>query len=155
MKLEVVVIPVSDVDRAKRFYGEPGVAAGRRFRHRQRLAGGAVDAARLAVLDPLRQRTSRRPRRARLRDFTSWSSDIEAARAELIGRGAEVSEVFHFDAGPVQRTAPAVARGPATRTRQFLPLVRHIQRSRRQRLAAPGDQDASSRTRTQQRTSRR
>ena len=24
MKLEVVVIPVSDVDRAKRFYGEPG-----------------------------------------------------------------------------------------------------------------------------------
>ena len=34
MKLEVVVIPVSDVDRAKRFYAEHGVAAGRRFRQR-------------------------------------------------------------------------------------------------------------------------
>ena len=34
LKLEVVVIPVSDVDRAKRFYGEHGLAAGRRFRHR-------------------------------------------------------------------------------------------------------------------------
>ena len=34
MKLEVVVIPVSDVDRAKRFYGELGMAAGRRFRQR-------------------------------------------------------------------------------------------------------------------------
>ena len=33
-KLEVVIIPVSDVERAKRFYDELGVAAGRRFRHR-------------------------------------------------------------------------------------------------------------------------
>ena len=32
MKLEVVVIPVTDVDRAKRFYLEHGVAARRRFR---------------------------------------------------------------------------------------------------------------------------
>ena len=29
LKLEVVVIPVSDVDRAKEFYGNLGVAAGR------------------------------------------------------------------------------------------------------------------------------
>ncbi len=26
-------------------------------------------------------------------------SDIEAARAELVGRGTDVSEVFHFDSG--------------------------------------------------------
>ena len=32
MKLEVVVIPVSDVDRAKRFYGEPRLEARRRLR---------------------------------------------------------------------------------------------------------------------------
>ena len=32
MKLEIVVIPVSDVDRAKQFYGEPGLAARRRLR---------------------------------------------------------------------------------------------------------------------------
>ena len=31
MKLEVVVIPVSDADRAKEFYGEPRVAARRRL----------------------------------------------------------------------------------------------------------------------------
>ena len=31
-KLEVVVIPVSDVDRAKRFYERLGMAPGRRFR---------------------------------------------------------------------------------------------------------------------------
>ena len=34
MKLEIVVIPVSDVDRAKEFYGEPRVEARRRLRHR-------------------------------------------------------------------------------------------------------------------------
>ena len=32
MKLEVVVIPVSDVDRAKRFYARSGLAARRRLR---------------------------------------------------------------------------------------------------------------------------
>ena len=34
LKLEVVVIPVSDVDRAKRFYAGPGLAARRRLRRR-------------------------------------------------------------------------------------------------------------------------
>ena len=34
MKLEIVVIPVSDVDRAKEFYGEARVAARRRLRQR-------------------------------------------------------------------------------------------------------------------------
>ena len=34
MKLEIVVIPVSDVDRAKAFYGEPGLEARRRLRRR-------------------------------------------------------------------------------------------------------------------------
>ena len=34
MKLEVVVLPVGDVDRAKQFYEKIGVAARRRFRSR-------------------------------------------------------------------------------------------------------------------------
>ena len=34
MKLEVVVIPVADVDRAKSFYGEPRLEARRRLRRR-------------------------------------------------------------------------------------------------------------------------
>ena len=55
LKLEVVVIPVSDVDRAKRFYERSGVAAGRRLRRRRQLASGPVHASRFAVLDPFRQ----------------------------------------------------------------------------------------------------
>ena len=64
MKLEVVVLPVADVDRSKRFYGGLGwrldadFPAGDAFRSR------AVHASRLAVLDPFRQgRAPRRPGR--------------------------------------------------------------------------------------------
>jgi catechol 2,3-dioxygenase-like lactoylglutathione lyase family enzyme len=67
MKLEVVVIPVSDVDRAKRFYLNMGMAAGRRFRQR-RLADPAGHASRFGVLFLLRQGASRKQRRAPLRD---------------------------------------------------------------------------------------
>ena len=70
-------------------------------------------------------------------------ADIEAARAELIARGADVSEVFHFDAFG----GPRRGRGPHPTVAQ-LPHVRHVQRSGRQQLAAPGDQGAPSRTRT-------
>ena len=45
MKLEVVVIPVSDVDRAKEFYAEARVAAGCRLRRRRRLPARPVHAA--------------------------------------------------------------------------------------------------------------
>ena len=66
-------------------------------------------------------------------------SDIEAARDELVGHGVEVSEVFHRrHAGalqPLRRTAGR--QRPATRARE-LRLVRHVQRPRRQRVAAAG-----------------
>ena len=39
MKLEVVVVPVSDVDRAKHFYAGAGLAARRRLRRRRRTSG--------------------------------------------------------------------------------------------------------------------
>ena len=55
MKLEIVVIPVSDVDRAKEFYGEPRMEARRRLRRRRRLPRDPVHAARLGVLGHLRQ----------------------------------------------------------------------------------------------------
>ena len=35
MRLEVVTVPVSDVDRAKEFYTRPRLAAGRRHRRRR------------------------------------------------------------------------------------------------------------------------
>ena len=54
MKLEAVVIPVSDVDRAKGFYESLGVEARRRLRLRQRFPGRPVHAARVGVLGSVR-----------------------------------------------------------------------------------------------------
>ena len=54
LKLEVVTLPVSDVDRAKAFYASLGWRLD--IDRRQRgLPDGAVHAAALAVLDPVRQ----------------------------------------------------------------------------------------------------
>jgi len=55
LKLEVVVLPVSDVDRAKRFYERLGWRLDADFSNGDELAGGAGDTSRLTVLDPVRQ----------------------------------------------------------------------------------------------------
>ena len=79
-------------------------------------------------------------------------SDIEAARDELLGRGVEVSEVFHDAGGVVRRPGRALpvraapGRRSGSRASQ-LPLVRLVQRSGRQRLAVPGGHRAIARTR--------
>ena len=103
MKLEVVVVPVSDIDRAKRFYEGLG------WRLDADLISG--DGSRVVQLTPhgspcsihLRQRNHDSPGGV---SPGTWLivSDIETARAELIGRGVEVSGVFHFSPeqkGPV------------------------------------------------------
>ena len=54
LKLEVVVIPVSDVDRVQALLPGFGLAARRRFRVRQWLPRRSVHAARLGVLGPIR-----------------------------------------------------------------------------------------------------
>ena len=108
MKLEVVVIPVSDVDRAKSFYQRLG------WRLDADLMSG--DGSRVVQLTPpgspssihLRQRNHDAPGGS---SAGTWLivSDIEAARAELIGRGVDVSGVFHFSAerkGPVPGPDP-------------------------------------------------
>ena len=95
LKLEVVVVPVSDIDRAKRFY--EGLA----WRMDADLIGG--DGNRVVQLTPpgsecsIHLRQGSHDGRAALGPGT-WLivSDIEAARAELIGRGVDVSGVFHF-----------------------------------------------------------
>ena len=68
--------------------------------------------------------------------------DVEAARADLIARGVDVSEVFHFESNllRVVETSGRVP-GPDPNARVLL-LVRVIQRSRRQQLVAAGDQGA-------------
>ena len=55
LKLEVVAIPVSDVDRAKAFYEGLGWRLDADFMVGEGLASGPADTARIAVLDPIRQ----------------------------------------------------------------------------------------------------
>jgi len=94
MKLEVVVIPVSDVDRAKRFYGDLGwrldadFTRGKEFRVIQFTPPGSPCSIHFGT-----GVTSAVPGSAQ--GLYLIVSDIEAARAELVDHGADVSEVFH------------------------------------------------------------
>ena len=98
MKFEIVVIPVSDVDRAKEFYGSLGwrldadFAAGEDFRVIQFTPPGSG----CSVIFG-KNVTAAAPGSAQ--GLYLIVSDIEAARDELIGRGIEISEVFHEAGG--------------------------------------------------------
>jgi len=109
MKLEVITIPVSDVDRAKEFYEgrlgwrldadfsdgsdraiqftPPGSQGSIHFGKPSQGAPGSAQGMFLVV------------------------SDIQAARDDLLRRGVEVSEVFHFAKGPAPFGGPVG--GPA------------------------------------------
>jgi catechol 2,3-dioxygenase-like lactoylglutathione lyase family enzyme len=94
MKLEVVVLPVSDVDRAKEFYRSLGwrldadVAAGDDFRLIQFTPPGSDCSIQFGT-----GLTTAAPGSAEV--LYLIVSDIEAARDELAAGGVEVSEVFH------------------------------------------------------------
>ena len=94
MKLEIVVIPVSDVDRAKRFYGDLGwrldadFAAGDDYRVIQFTPPGSG----CSVIFG-KNVTAAAPGSAQ--GLYLIVSDIEAARDDLLRRGVEVSDVFH------------------------------------------------------------
>src|SRR5215831_10793355 len=94
MKLEVVVIPVSDVDRAKEFYSKLGWRLdadfdnGRDFRVIQFTPPGSG----CSIIFG-RNVTAATPGSAQ--GLYLIVSDIAAARADLLGRGIEISEVFH------------------------------------------------------------
>jgi catechol 2,3-dioxygenase-like lactoylglutathione lyase family enzyme len=94
-KLEVVVVPVSDVDRTKRFYENLG------WRLDADFASG--DDWRLVQLTPPgspcsvmfgKGFTTALP--GSVQGTFLVVDDLEAARAELMGHGVDVSEVFHF-----------------------------------------------------------
>ena len=70
MKLEAVVLPVSDVDRAKRFYQTLGWRLDADFPFDNGVPGRAAHAARLGSARFNSARTSRRPRPARPRTST-------------------------------------------------------------------------------------
>src|SRR5256885_35012 len=98
LKLEVVVIPVSDVERAKEFYGRLGwrldaeFASGGDYRVMQFTPPGSG----CSVIFG-KNVTAAAPGSAQ--GLYLIVSDIAAAREELVGRGIEVSEVFHGGAG--------------------------------------------------------
>jgi len=99
LKLEIVVIPVSDVDRAKTFYAGLGwrldadYASGDDYRVIQFTPPGSS----CSVIFG-KNVTAAAPGSAQ--GLYLIVSDLEAARNELLGRGVEVSEPFH-DAGDV------------------------------------------------------
>ena len=95
LKLEVVVLPVSDVDRAKRFYEGLGwrldidFANGPDFRAVQMTPPGSACSIHFG-----KGITTAEP--GSVRNLYLAVSDMATARAELIRRGADVSEPFHF-----------------------------------------------------------
>ena len=101
LKLEVVVIPVADADRAKEFYTGLGwrldadFPFDNGFRVVQFTPPGSGCSVQFGT-----QITSAEPGSAQ--GLYLVVSDIEAARGELAGHGAEVSEVFHSGAPGAQ-----------------------------------------------------
>jgi len=98
-KLEVVVIPVSDVDRAKHFYSEQvgfvvdvDQQPNEHFRVVQLTPPGSACSVTIGtgLVDSLP---------GSLKGLQLVVSDVEAARAELVGRGVDVSPVRHMDDG--------------------------------------------------------
>lgn len=109
-KLEVVVLPVADVDRAKAFYSSLG------WREDADFSTG--DGFRVAQLTPPGSEasvifgtgvTAAQP--GSVEDLQLTVFDIDAARADLVSRGVDVSEVWH-DEGGVFHHAGTAARVP-------------------------------------------
>jgi catechol 2,3-dioxygenase-like lactoylglutathione lyase family enzyme len=101
MKLEVVIVPVSDVDRAKAFYEKLGFrldidVTNENFRGIQFtpfrseasiIFGNGVTSAKYGSAD-----------------LVLAVDNVDAARQDLIARGVNISEVFHYAGGPFNNT---------------------------------------------------
>jgi len=96
MKLEVIIVPVSDVDRAKAFYEKLGwrldIDYARDADHRVAQFTPPGSEASIHIGKGI---TSAAP--GSLQNAYLIVSSIEQARADLVGRGIDVSEVFHHD----------------------------------------------------------
>ena len=102
MKLEVVIIGVSDVDRAKAFYENLGwrvdidIAVGD-FR-------GVQVTPHNSEASIIFGKGATSPQPGSTQNLVLAVKDVDAARNDLIARGVDVSEVFHFTAGPFNNT---------------------------------------------------
>ena len=105
LKLEVIVLPVSDVDRAKDFY--------QRLDFRLDADFVIDDGYRVVQLTPRGSAASimigtgiSNARAGSVQGLLVAVPDIEVARADLIARGADVSELFH-EADPFVHAEPS------------------------------------------------
>jgi catechol 2,3-dioxygenase-like lactoylglutathione lyase family enzyme len=105
-KLELIVVPVSDMDRAKQFYVENAGfhldvdhRAGEDFRVIQLTPPGSACSVTLM----------KSPAAGSLQGLHLVVEDIEAAREELAGRSVDIGEIFHFEDG-AQTPGPDPAR---------------------------------------------
>ena len=117
MKLETVVVPVSDVDRAKKFYESLGWRldadlGNEDFRVVQLTPPGSACSIQFGI-----GLTSAAPGSAR---GLLVVSDIEAAHDELVGEGVNASDVFHDGTGGYNRFDPDTrASGPDPKRRTY------------------------------------
>ncbi|GLZ05070.1 hypothetical protein Acsp03_25360 [Actinomadura sp. NBRC 104412] len=104
-KLQVVVVPVSDVDAARAFYVEKlgfkvdtDYRAGEDFRIVQLTPPGSACSISIG-------KGVAKAKPGSAQGMHLVVTDLDAARAELIERGVEVGEPFHFDEGGVRQGA--------------------------------------------------
>jgi len=120
MKLEVVVVPVSDVERAKQFY------LGMGWRVDADFASG--DGWRLAQITPPGSACSffigkgiTKAAPGSAQGMLLMVDNVDAARADLIAHGIEVQETFHFDHDLIQFTGTqGRVPGPDPQRRSYL-----------------------------------
>src|SRR5689334_8511825 len=105
MKFEIVVIPVSDVDRAKEFYTKLGWRLDADFAHGDdfRVIQFTPPGSGCSVIFG-KNVTGAAPGSAQ--GLYLIVSDLAAAREELLGKGVKVSEVFHNEGVYVGPDAP-------------------------------------------------
>ena len=117
MKLEVVILGVSDVDRAKAFYEKLG------WRIDLDLAHGDFRGVQITPHNSeasiIFGKGTASPEPGSTNNVILAVHDIKAARNDLVARGVDVSEVFHFAAGPFNDTVAnsrVVGRDPEGRS---------------------------------------
>jgi catechol 2,3-dioxygenase-like lactoylglutathione lyase family enzyme len=98
MRFEVAVLPVADVDRAKAFYEGLGwrLDADLRVDDHYRVVQFTPPGSPASIIFG-EGTTTMKP--GSLQDLSLVVEDIDAARAELISRGADVGEVWHDETG--------------------------------------------------------
>ena len=139
LKLEAIAIPVSDIDRAKAFYEGLGwtldadFMIGKDFQAVQLTPPGSPCSIHLS--------TTALPGSAQ--GMFLVVSDIDTARGELIARGADMSEVFHFDGDRKAVPGPDANVSPTAHTPRSRIPTAIAGFSNRSRRAFPDEDSAS------------